>query len=170
MNGIGSGEITGHILFINADGFLPVDDTQIPNGNIENVTGTPFDFRNPQPIGARIDDEDEQLKHGNGYDLNYVLNADGAKALNLAATVVGDKSGIRLDVLTQEPGLQFYSGNFMFGDNILKGGVTDDFRTAFALETQHFPDSPNKPQFPSTILKPGSIYKTTTIYKLSVER
>jgi aldose 1-epimerase len=109
------------------------------------------------------------LKNGKGYDHNFVLNANKGTGLNLAATVVGDKSGIVMDVLTQEPGLQFYGGNFMDSKATFKGGAKDDFRTAFCMETQHFPDSPNQPSFPSTTLNPGQTYKTTSVYKFSVK-
>jgi aldose 1-epimerase len=169
LNGVGSGMITGHRLIINADGYLPVDETQIPTGEICPVENTPFDFRQPHTVGLNIDADDQQLRYGNGYDHNYVLNKTGGQEMTFAALAMGDQTGIQLEVWTTEPGIQFYAGNFMDGSNVIKGGYTDGFRTAFALETQHFPDSPNQPQFPSTVLEPGTVFKSTTCYKLSIE-
>lgn len=163
LNGIGSGTILNHIVELKAANYLPVDSTSIPLGKIAPVAGTPFDFTKPAEIGSRINESDEQLKNGKGYDHNYVLDKHG---LNTAiATVTGDKSSIKMEIFTEEPGLQFYSGNFMSGTNTMLCGGKDDKRTAFAMETQHYPDSPNQPQFPSTVLKPGEVYKTVTIYK-----
>jgi aldose 1-epimerase len=134
------------------------------------VANTPFDFTSARTIGERIKADDEQLKFGKGYDHNYILNGKTATGMVHAATVIGDKSGIRMDVFTEEPGMQFYSGNFMAGKNKFKNGSTDDFRTAFAMETQHFPDSPNQPSFPSTVLNPGEKYHTVSVYKFSTAK
>jgi aldose 1-epimerase len=167
LNGNGSGSILKHSLQLAADNFTPVDGTLIPTGKIATVQGTPFDFRKATTIGARINEGDEQLKNGQGYDHNFVLNKHTLQTP--IATVQGDVSGIVMEIFTEEPGIQFYSGNFMKGEFKFKGDKKDDNRTAFALETQHFPDSPNKPEFPSTELKPGQTYKTTTIYKFSAK-
>ncbi len=170
LNGEGSGTINNHLLQIDADNYTPVDSTLIPLGKNESVEGTPFDFRNATAIGARVmDSANKQLKNGAGYDHNFVLR-DASKNMKHAATISGDKSGITMSVYTQEPGLQFYGGNFMQGKNIFKSGATDEFRTAFCLETQHFPDSPNQPQFPSTVLEPGQTYQTSSLYRFSVNK
>jgi len=160
----GSGSILNHTLLINANKFTPVDSTLIPTGQLADVKGTPFDFRISEKIGARINENNEQLKFGKGYDHNYVLNKS---KIMPAAIVYSDESGICLSVYTQEPGLQFYSGNFMRGKNKLRNGP-DNLRAAFCLETQHFPDSPNRPEFPSTNLRPGEVYQTKSVYAFSV--
>jgi aldose 1-epimerase len=158
------GDILGHEVTINASRFTPVDAGLIPTGELKAVEGTPFDFRKPMAIGARINAEDEQIKLGRGYDHNYVLDSGGG-SLALAARVVEPKSRRVMEVLTTEPGLQFYTGNFMDGSYSGKGGKVYRQRYGFCMETQHYPDSPNKPSFPSTVLKPGSEYRTTTIYR-----
>ncbi len=170
LNGAGSGTINNHMLLINANGYTPVDSTLIPIGKVVPVANTAFDFRIPVAIGLRVDAKDEQLQHGKGYDHNFVLDKNTKAGMSHAATVTADKTGIVMDVHTEEPGLQFYGGNFMQSKNSMKGGGKDDFRTAFCLETQHFPDSPNQPGFPSTVLKPGTTYKTVSIYKFSVNK
>ncbi|MDB5008751.1 MAG: mro 1 [Mucilaginibacter sp.] len=167
LNGIGTGAILNHVMQLKAANYTPVDPTSIPTGKIAPVAGTPFDFTKPATIGSRINTADEQLNNGKGYDHNYVLDKHDVNTP--ICTVTGDKSGIEMEIFTTEPGVQFYSGNFMNGANTMLGGSKDEHRTGFALETQHYPDSPNKPQFPSTELKPGEIYKTQTIYKFSVK-
>lgn len=170
LNGEGSGTINNHLLAINADAYTPVDSTLIPTGKIEPVTATPFDFRKPTAIGERLNENNVQLKYGKGYDHNFVLNRNTSSGLIPAATVTGDQSGIVMDVYTDQPGLQFYGGNFMQSKNTMKGGRKDDFRTAFCLETQHFPDSPNRPSFPTTTLHPREQYKTNSVYTFSIRK
>ena len=162
----GASDILGHEMMIAGDRFTPVDEGLIPSGEVRSVGGTPLDFRQPVAIGARIDQDDPQLKFGGGYDHNWVLNSqDGSLAL--AARVYEPTTGRVIEVYTTEPGLQFYSGNFLDGSQVGKGGLGYGHRSGFCLETQHFPDSPNKPDFPPTVLEPGAEYTHTTIYKFS---
>ena len=156
-------------LMINADKYTPVDSTLIPTGELASVAGTPFDFRKMTVIGSRINDANPQLKICGGYDLNWVLNEYNGKVRKVAE-VYDPPSGRVLEVLTDQPGIQFYSGNFLNGKDIGKGGVKYEFRSGLALETQLYPDSPNKPEFPSATLKPGQTYKQTTIYKFSAKK
>jgi aldose 1-epimerase len=169
LNGEGSGSILEHRVKFYADKFTPVDEGLIPFGELRKVQGTPFDFTDFHTIGERIKSKNKQLQFGKGYDHNFVLNETKAESMNLAATLIGDESGIKMDVYTEEPGIQFYSGNFMEGKNKFKSGVKDKFRTAFALETQHFPDAPNQKSFPSIILNPEDEYHTVSLYRFSVE-
>jgi len=164
LNGEGNKTILDHELFIDANAYTPVDSTLIPTGKIIPVKGTAFDFTTAKAIGKNIDDKEEQLKFGKGYDHNFALNPhDGNKVI---AKVKSTLTGIILEVYTTEPGLQFYSGNFLTGETKDgKGGKPYPYRSAICLETQHFPDAPNHANFASTTLTPGSVYKTTTTYK-----
>ncbi len=168
LAGQGKGDILSHQIEIFANRFTPVDKGLIPTGELRAVEGTPMDFRQPHTIGERINSDDEQIKFGLGYDHNWVLNSsDGAHAL--AARVHEQTTGRMMEVWTTEPGIQFYSGNFLDGTLTGKDGRVYNHRYGFCLETQHFPDSPNKPEFPSTILRPGETYNTETIYRFSVK-
>jgi aldose 1-epimerase len=169
FNLAGKDSITNHQVMIPADKFTPVDSTLIPTGELKPVDGTPFDFRTPTAIGARIGQDDEQLKFGGGYDHNWVINKPMGQ-LGLMARVYEPTSGRVLEVFSTEPGLQFYTGNFLDGKLTGKGGWVYQYRNGFCMEPQHYPDSPNQPNFPSVVLKPGQVYHNTIIFKFSVEK
>jgi len=167
LHGDGVGTILDQLLTLNAPAFTPVDSTLIPTGQITPVAGTPFDFRHPTAIGARIDEPNQQLRFGRGYDHNWVLEPARPGALTLGARLEDPISGRRIDIRTTEPGLQFYSGNFLDGTIRGKGGHVYAHRTGLCLETQHFQDSPNHPNFPSTVLRPGEHYRSQTVIAFS---
>lgn len=169
LAGDGRGDILGHELTLNADRFTPVDKNLIPTGELRAVKNSPLDFTKSTTIGSRINDKDEQLVLGHGYDHNFVIHRTGFGSV-LAARVHELQTGRVLEVYTTEPGVQFYSGNFLDGTITGKQGHVYKQRFGFALETQHFPDSPNHPEFPSTILRPGQFYQSRTVYKFSVEK
>ncbi len=168
FNLAGRGTILGHEVLIPADRFTPVDSTLIPTGELRPVAGTPFDFREPTAIGAWINQDDEQLKFGGGYDHNWVINKPPGQ-FGLMARVYEPTTGRVMEVWSTDPGLQFYSGNFLDGTITGKGGWVYQFRDAFCMEPQHFPDSPNHPNFPSVVLKPGQTYHNTILYRFAVK-
>ncbi|MBK9338189.1 MAG: galactose mutarotase [Lewinellaceae bacterium] len=171
FNLAGNGDILGHELLLHADRFLPVDSTLIPTGELRPVSGTVFDFTSATPIGARINDtSDVQIRYGLGYDHCWVLTASDADGLRPAAVLSEPQSGRVLEVLTTEPAVQFYSGNFLDGTVTGKGDLPYRYRTGLCLETQHYPDAPNRPEFPSTVLRPGEMYTSSTVYRFSVKR
>ena len=165
LAGHDAGPVLDHQLTIFASQFTPVDATLIPTGELRRVKETPFDFHQPRPIGERIASHDEQLRFAGGYDHNFVLDREAGVRLQLAAQVREPRTGRVLEVLTTEPGMQFYSGNFLSGRDIGKGGIAYNHRAGFCLETQHFPDSPNQPLFPGAILRPSGVYESTTVYR-----
>ncbi|NBC26565.1 MAG: galactose-1-epimerase [Bacteroidetes bacterium] len=164
LAGAAGGSINDHELMLHAEQFTPVDSTLIPTGKIVSVEGTPFDFREPEAIGARVNQSHEQLEYGLGYDHNFVLSKETDGSLEMAAKVYEPQSGRTMEIATTEPAIQFYGGNFLDGSDIGKKGEPYEYRTAFCLEPQHYPDSPNQPGFPSTVLEPGELYHTISLY------
>lgn len=169
LHGQDSGPILNQELVINADRFTPVDQALIPTGELRPVDGTAFDFRTPHLIGERIANGEEQIILGGGYDHNFILNKDNPDTLTFAASAYDILSGRFMEVYTTQPAIQFYTGNFLDGTQKGKGGVIYNYRTGFCLETQHYPDSPNHPDFPSTVLRPGEEFKSQTIFRFSVK-
>jgi aldose 1-epimerase len=167
LRGGSGGDILGHQLQLTADQFTPVSENLIPTGESRRVHGTPFDFTQPEAVGSRINQDDPQLKFGRGYDHNWVLNRSMVGALSPAATLYEPQSGRRIEILTTEPGIQFYSGNFLDGSMRGKSGASYERHSGLCLETQHFPDSPNQAKFPSTVLRAGERYESTTSFKFS---
>ena len=170
LAGDGKRDILEHVLTLEADSLTPVDSTLITTGQVIPVAGTPFDFRTPTAIGARINDPHVQIRYGRGYDHNLVLSRGGRTGLVHAARITEPTTGRTLDISTTEPGVQFYSGNFLDGTAVGKGGRVYRHRYGLALETQHYPDSPNKPNFPSVILRPGETYETRTVFNFGVTK
>jgi len=168
FNLAGGGDILGHVLAIDADAFVAIDEESIPTGALAPVEGTPFDFRTPRPIGSRIGEDDTQLRNGQGYDHCFALNKPQGKTMTRAARVLEPVSGRVLELFTEEPGVQFYSGNFLDGSLAGKGQAYAH-RSGFCLEPQHFPDSPNQPHFPNVILRPGEVYQTESRFRFSVD-
>ncbi len=166
LSGAGAGEIVDHVVTINADKFTPSDANQIPTGELKSVDGTPFDLRKPTPVRSRINDKDQQMQYAGGFDHNFVLNRTGSGP-SFAARVMDPKSGRVMEVLTTQPGVQFYTGNHLANGIKGKGGKTYNFRYGLCFETQHFPDSPNKPNFPSTELDPGQQFHQVTVFRFS---
>lgn len=169
LSGAGDPSIGDHLLTINADYYLPTDETAIPYGPKEKVEGTPMDFRTPYEVGARIDEDFEALNFGKGYDHTYILNKKEENELSFCARCVSPKTGIVMDVYTTQPGVQLYTGNWMTGNFEGKNGQRYPARAALCLETQHYPDSPNKPEYPTTVLRPGEVFQSKTFYKFATE-
>lgn len=168
LSGAGDPYVGDHLLMINADYYLPTDETAIPYGPKAKVEGTPMDFRTLQPVGSRINEDFEQLVFGNGYDHTYILNKEGNE-LSFCARCLSPKTGIVMEVYTTEPGVQLYTGNWMTGHFSGKNRQRYPSRSALCLETQHFPDSPNRPEYPSTVIRPGETFISKTIYKFAVQ-
>ena len=168
LNGHGAGSVLDQEIMINADQYTPIDNESIPTGELASVEGTPLDFRTAKPIGVDINSNHEQIRHGSGFDHNFIISHVVEGELTLAASVLSPSTGRTLSVYTDQPGMQFYTGNFLNGTLIGKEGAVYARRNAFCLETQHYPDSPNKPNFPSTILRPGEQYATRTVFEFGV--
>eukprot|EP01118_Nematostelium_gracile_P011271 TRINITY_DN3977_c0_g1_i1.p1 TRINITY_DN3977_c0_g1~~TRINITY_DN3977_c0_g1_i1.p1 ORF type:complete len:349 (+),score=78.35 TRINITY_DN3977_c0_g1_i1:88-1134(+) len=167
FNLLGKGDILGHLVQLNADKFTPIDETLIPTGELQPVEGTPFDFTSPHKIGERIEQDDTQLVRAKGYDHNFVVSNHSQDKLSFVGRVTEETSGRVLEVYSSEPGVQFYTGNFLTGEEVGKGGIAYQFRNGFCLETQHFPDTPNQPNFPSTTLKPDQTFASHTYYRFT---